>query len=104
MKQNTKRSQRRQEMLSKVEECLNSGENKGKWCSEHNISPAVYYYWQQEYYRTKKNSTGDFVELLPDGDNCNLDEGIQVTYPNGVSLLVPGDLSLEYLRTLIHLY
>lgn len=102
MKQNTKRSQRRREMLSKVEECLNSGENKGKWCSRHNISPAVYYYWQQEYYRTK-NNTGDFVELLPKKGNCNLDEGIQVTYPNGVSLLVPSDLSLEYLRTLIHL-
>lgn len=104
MKQNTKRSQHRQAMLSKVEACLNSGQNKSKWCSEHNISPAVYYYWQQEYYRTKKNSASSFVELLPEADSGNLGEGIQVTYPNGISLFVPGDLSAERLRTLIHLY
>ncbi len=104
MGQKTKRSQHRQEMLSKVEACLNSGQSKSSWCSEHDISPAVFYYWQQEYYRFKENETDSFVELLPEQDNDSFGQDIQITYPNGVRLSVQHNLPSERLRTLIHLY
>ena len=104
MKQNSKRSEHRQTMLSKVEACLSSGQSKSSWCSAHGISTAVYYYWQKEYYRQERNEGDSFVELLPQGATGSSGQSIQITYPNGVSVSVSREHSIECLRTLIHLY
>ena len=58
-----------------IEEQEASGENPGKWCTDHNISDNQFYWWRRTLFGPKRSNGSDqkqFVELnVPTEKNHN---------------------------------
>ena len=103
-------------------EWKNSGLTKKDYCENSGVSQRVFQYWQSKLRRREKIEQGCFLpvsitrspkgEISFSGNKSIRNPGImehssnscEIVYPNGVTLRLKSDMSLDALRTLISLY
>lgn len=91
------KEEKRVQMLSMIADWQQSGLSKKRYCDEHGINEATFYYW---FSRSKENDTsgGGFIAI----DKAGRNSAVEVIYPNGVRIKAETDLGL--LSRLIRLY
>ncbi|MFI3255158.1 MAG: hypothetical protein R3Y63_12620 [Eubacteriales bacterium] len=61
--QNLNEQEKEQVCANRIHECRNSPLTVEKWCKEHEIKPATYYFWQKKVFNKVKNEP-KFTEIL----------------------------------------
>ncbi len=89
---------KKEQMLSMVADYKASGLSGAAFCRDRGIHRSLLYYWIKRY--DQQTSPGGFMELKP---THKTNKSIEVTYPNGVRVLVPVS-ELHLLQTLIKAY
>ncbi len=77
-----------------ISACKRSGKTVKDYCTENQLSPAVYYYWLRRL--AERNDTGGFTAI-----SLAARATIEVRYPNGVQLIFSGDLNAATLQALV---
>ena len=80
-----------------------SGQSIASYCRAHGLKEYSFHYWRTKLTITPSaEGAAEFFTLSP---RCELAEvpGLQIRYPNGVSIELPRAASLELIRSLIHL-
>ncbi len=85
-------------MFPIIEEWERSSESREEFCNRHNLQLSTFSYWRTRYAKSTANPTPGFVQVDP-----GLDENLEVIYPNGVIIRLPGTSSLSQLQALIGL-
>ena len=85
-------------MFRLIEELESSGQDRQAFASLHGITLGKLAYWRGRYHRQNQNSSG-FVEL----SGTPGDPGLEIAYPNGVTIRLPGDCGPARLRELVTL-
>ena len=86
-------------MFTLCREWEESGESRASFCRRHQINTSKFSYWRGQYLSEGGGKEGEFLSLTP-----AIDSGMEIRYPNGVVLKVPGKTSLSELKTLITLF
>lgn len=94
----SKRESKSHEMFRLVEALESSGQDRQTFATLHGITLGKLAYWRGRYHRQSQASSG-FVEL----SGAPAEVGLEITYPNGVSLRLSGDCSPARLRQLVTL-
>jgi hypothetical protein len=89
----------REQMFSLCQEWESGELNKTEFCIQHNIKVHRFNYWRKQYLQDQKEQQGNFVELTTE-----LPVGIEIIYPNGVSLKASSNISHNELKALITLF
>lgn len=89
----------REEMFSLCRQWEESGETRESFCRRHHINIGKFSYWRSQYLTEGKLEGGGFISLTPE-----IDSVMEIHYPNGVMLKVPGKASLPELKALITLF
>ena len=96
-----KKDSHRDQMLSMIKDCLESGQTKSSYYKKLGIPQAVFYYWLRQY-RQKLSPEEVFIPVHVKTPEVFLKE-IEISYPNGVRLKIPEGIELSQLRSLISL-
>lgn len=94
----SKRESKSVEMFRLVEELESSGQDRQTFASLHGIALGKLTYWRSRYHRQHQASSG-FVELSGSAG----DAGLEIAYPNGVTIRLWGDCGPARLRELVTL-
>lgn len=97
----TKNTERRQQMFQLIEQWSQSSLSQKQFCQDNHIKPAMFNYWLRRYRQQQDTSSSAFLQVkvnTPQGDHR-----FTLEYPNGVRLMVPGDISPSTLGRLINL-
>lgn len=94
----SKRASKSVEMFRLVEELESSGRDRQVFASQHGITLSKLDYWRHRYHRQNQDMSG-FVELK----SAPIESFVEIIYPNGVTIRLPGDCSPVRLRGLITL-
>ncbi len=86
------------EMFRLVEELELSGQDRQTFASLHGITLGKLAYWRGRYHRQNQDSSG-FVEL----SGAPSDAGLEIVYPNGVTIRLWGYCGPARLRELVTL-
>lgn len=90
--------EKRARMFSLVEDWRQSGLTQKDFCASHGIKVATLGYWVA---RSREKGEADSGFIMVDRGSVRSKE-IEIIYPNGVRLVVEGDLAV--VSRLIHLY
>lgn len=96
MIQNTKPNLRQQQMYAHVEDWQQSGLTQKAWCGQQEIPGPTFQYWLRKY-RKEKSATDGFVAIERSGPSS----GIHIRYPNGVEMILPPQVPVQTLQSLI---
>jgi len=69
-----------------------------EFCRRHNLSVSVFAYWRKKYVEQHKTVNQDFKEILP-----QLNEQVEICYPNGVKINLPANGQIATIQALIGL-
>lgn len=94
--QDTKSTIRQQQMYAHVESWQDSGLTQRAYCRQTDVPIQTFQYWLRKY-RKEKSATDDFVAI----ENSNLNSNIHIRYPNGVELVLPPQVPVQTLQSLI---
>jgi hypothetical protein len=84
----------REQMQEIIHAWSQSGLSKKEFCRQQNITYSNFHYWCK---RLRTPSTPGFAELqVPDTSS-----GCEVIFPSGVRLLLQGEPSVNWLRSLV---
>lgn len=97
----TTREQNRKDMFTLMEQYLLGGQTQEKFCAEHAINPARFYYWLKRYRESRQGEQGFVPVKILSGKQLHAVPTFEIQYPNGVILRLPGTTSPDYLRLLI---
>ena len=104
------RQRKKAEMYPLVKKWQQIGQSKLAFSKAHGLKAHTFQYWVKKYEKEQcsKPSSKDrseFVPLLVSNQVGDVDTSIQIklSYPNGVCLELPNQVSLNYLRNLIAL-
>lgn len=100
---------RQRQMFSLIEECHQGTLTRKEFCKHHSISSNCFYYWQKKYcgQDQPKDIPAGFIRIGTRRKGHDrwpvAGQGIVLTYPNGVSLQLPANTSLNVIGSLIRL-
>lgn len=60
--QNLNQQEKEQLWAQQIQECRSSSLSVDDWCSQHDIKPGTYYYWQKKIFK-KVSSEAKFTEI-----------------------------------------
>ncbi len=99
----TKRKRRSAgDMFPLIEQYLGSGQKQDDFCQAHDLPKSVFVYWLGRYRAVPDSSTEGFVEVVP-AERGTAVAGIELEYPNGVKIRLPGEIAPGDLKMLINL-
>jgi len=99
----TKRRRRKAEnMFPLIEQYLDSGQKQDDFCQAHDLPKSVFAYWLARYRAAADSSTEGFVEVVPP-ERGTATAGIELEYPNGLKIRLPGEIAPDDLRMFIDL-
>jgi hypothetical protein len=99
-----------EEMYLAIELLKESALSQKKYCKQSHISPSTFRYWQKKYQKEKcglaKNQIQSFIPVhIPNSIDTIAQvvnpEHITISYPNGIRVNCPVNISDEKLQTLI---
>jgi hypothetical protein len=90
------RINRKEEMLSLIEQWHESGKTQQAFCQEHDLTFTTFYYWLKRYRRKIDESSFLPVEISSGSH-------IEIRYPGGVVLQLPAVTKLSTLKQLLSL-
>ena len=93
---NQESTQRQEEMLSLIEQWQESGKTQQVFCQEHDLTFTTFYYLLKRYRRGLDESNFLPVEISSGSH-------IEIRYPGGVVLQLPGETRLSALKQLLSL-
>ena len=87
----------REEMFSLCRQWEESGETRESFCKRHQINVGKFSYWRSQYIAEGEKPQEDgFIPITP-----AMKSGMEIRYPNGVVLKIPGKTPLAELKALI---
>jgi hypothetical protein len=86
----------REEMFSLCRQWEESGETRESFCNRHQINIGKFSYWRSQYMSEEKPQEDDFLAISP-----AVNSGMEIRYPNGVVIKIPGKTPLVELKALI---
>jgi hypothetical protein len=92
------------EAAAMVERRQSSGLTVHSFCEAEKINVANYYYWHQRLRLKENEQTPMLVPISFEKAGQQLEsnrENLELTYPNGVRISVPGNSELKLIRELI---
>lgn len=92
------------EASAMVERRRSSGLTVQTFCEAENINVATYYYWQQRLRFKDNEETSMLVPISIEKPRQPIElygKNLELTYPNGVRISVPGNSELKLIRELI---
>jgi transposase-like protein len=90
------RINRKEEMLSLIEQWQESGKTQQTFCQEHDLTFSTFYYWLKRYRRGLDENSFLPVEVSSGSH-------IEIRYPDGVILQLPSAIKLSALKQLLNL-
>ncbi|HOX75597.1 MAG TPA: hypothetical protein PKX27_00525 [Bacteroidales bacterium] len=90
------RINRKEEMLSLIEQWQESGKPQQVFCQEHDLTYTTFYYWLRRYRRQMEESSFLPIEISSGAH-------IEIRYPGGVILQLPAATRLSTLKQLLSL-
>jgi len=90
------RANRQEEMLSLIQQWLESGKTQQVFCQEHDLTFSTFYYWLKRYRRGIDESSFLPVEVSSGSH-------IEIRYPGGVILQLPAATRLSAVKQLLSL-
>lgn len=94
---------RQEKMFSIIESWQESGLSKKQFCAEQSISQPVFYYWMKKYREQHFQAPEGFIPVCVQNEVPRSNGIVEILYPNGVRLLLPGETDLGVVRSLIGL-
>ena len=91
------REQKAEEMFALVEDWRQSGQTQKAFCQERGCPVSRFYYWLKKY-RSTVEDAGDFIDVL---GTMPAGHGIEIRYPNGITLSLPAGIGMGYLLRLV---
>lgn len=76
-----------------------SGETRELFCKRHQMNIGKFSYWRGQYLAEGQTEEGEFISMT-----LAVNSGMEIRYPNGVVLKVPGKTLLGELKALISLF
>lgn len=90
-------------MFPLIEQYLRRSSSQAEFCQRHRLSKSILAYWLGRYRSAHRAPGEGFVELSAPPTGACSPHTLEVVYPNGVKLRLNGEVSPDYLRTLIQL-
>ena len=90
-----------------VEQRKASGMSVHKFCTSEGTTAANYYYWLKRLRLKENPETHRIVPVCIERTvqyPATLNENLELTYPNGVRLSVPGGNNLNLIRELVFIF
>jgi hypothetical protein len=102
------RQRNKTEMYPLVEKWHQSGKSQLSFSKEQGIKPYTFRYWVKKYEKEKQedrfiNSGEEFVPIQLEAPVKKGGAPIEISYDNGVVLSLRGEVSFEYIKSLIKL-
>jgi len=100
---------RKERIKTKISLWQKSGKSVNKFCKEEQISVYTFRYWLKKWGIKSRQNSGDgyegtFVPLIKKPDNKlpeQSSEKIEIFYPNGIEIRLPGKTEPEFIKALI---
>lgn len=86
-------------MFATINVWLSSGKTQRQFCAEASLAFSVFQYWLKKYREQGHVCAAGFAEISA----SSALPGIEIVYPNGVFLRLPGGSELGILRSLLTL-
>ena len=83
-------------MFGMVEQWQESGLSQAAFAQSQNITLVKFRYWIQKHRQSQES--GSFIQLNGFSTSC----GINIRYPNGVELILPAQIPLAVVKSLIN--
>jgi len=91
-------------MYSLVEQWRKSGERQSLFCKRHDIRVYQFCYWKRKYSVQEMSKAGfGLLQVQPESYSNQVDQKIEIRYPNGTSIYLSSGTSLGLIRNLIGL-
>ena len=90
---NRKKKEKMYALVAEWEQC---GQTREAFCKAHGMSLGTFAYWRSKYQEDHPVGSSRFIEL-----GACFSGSIEITYPNGVVVKLPGASSLSEVRALI---
>ena len=74
------------------------------FCEAEGITPSIFFYWQKRLREKEKSETSKIFPVCIEKtfqDTTIMNESLELTYPNGVSIILPNNCGLDLIRKLI---
>jgi hypothetical protein len=92
----------RAQMFHLIQQCQESNKNNRDFCREHGLRESIFYYWLKRYKESQLPATG-FIPVKINGSSHLANDKIEIQYPNGVYLSLPGYIDINRIKALIGL-
>ena len=93
-----KKPELEKQMFCHIQKWEQTNLSQRAYCKEQGIKMHIFSYWLDKY-RRKSVKNNEFIEI----NGLSANSGIQLHYPNGVELILPAHISVEYLKRLIQI-
>ena len=90
---NRKKKEKMYALVAEWEQC---GQTREAFCKAQGMSLGTFAYWRSKYQEDHPVGSPSFIKL----GTC-VTSSIEITYPNGVMVKLPGESSLSDVRALI---
>ncbi len=92
-----------------IEQWKKSDKSTVDFCKEHNLLKSSLYYWhkqlkKEEQLRRKEKSRNKFIPVKITKEKEQLNQLIEIIYPNGVKVVLTEKTDKQTIQTLISLY
>jgi len=88
-------------MFAMVELWKASRISKKEFCEQHRLAKSVFYYWLKKYRQLAESEENGFIPVKLNGFGENTLKGMEIQYPNGVRVILPGGADITMIRSLI---
>ena len=100
-------------MFAHIEASLQSNESNKRYCEQHGLVPATFYYWLKKYKEEQPekylaDTSGGFIPInvekdpAPEADQRSEPSQLHFLFPNGVQVKCPDTVTPQVLKTLIN--
>jgi hypothetical protein len=95
---------KREKMFLLIEEWQQSGQSQRQFCIKNDIPYHIFIYYNQKYKQQHIGNEGGFLPMEITNTSSHRNSGdIEVHYPNGVMVRLPGSMNLRMVEHLIKL-
>ena len=85
-----------------------SGLSIQAFCAEEFINPVTFYYWRKRLRMIENQEPSMLIPVCLDKSETDhvkdVSKSLELTYPNGVHLSIPGGIDLNLIRELVMLF
>lgn len=95
------------ERLDRITQWESSGLSKPEWCKAQGLSLHTFRKWVRNHHKselTRQATVSAFIPLTGVVKETEVASSLELTYPNGVQLRTSAEITINQLKTFIHLY